>query len=146
MWYRRLYHNPQTTTPTERHSGSAGRQLVRQDVAVSRHHRVADLNRSVLGVIGHTDQDEDRHTRRELQRTSLLGERHPRSHILCKALEPMAHLLQASIDAPRASIGLGDLGALDQLPGKVGRRDLHRLAVRQIAPSPSQYLTALLDL
>jgi hypothetical protein len=52
-------------------SRSASGQLVGQHVTVSRHHRVADLDRGVLAVVGDADQDKDWYSGWELQRPSL---------------------------------------------------------------------------
>ena len=69
-----------------------------------------------------------------------------RSHLLNEPVERMAGLFEPGIDASRTGVVLSDRGAARELGGDVGRCDLYRFAVREVAPFANHHSVASLNL
>ncbi|OBH25337.1 hypothetical protein A5693_06195 [Mycobacterium sp. E1319] len=113
--------------------GSAGRELVFEQVGGSNFHRVADLNRHVIRVICGSQHCQYGNAWFEFQLPPFFGSGHSGCDLLGEVTEYVAILFQSGVDAPGPSVHLLDPRAFGESSRDEGDRRFNRSAIRQVA-------------
>ena len=113
--------------------------MVGEDVRVSGHDRVADLNGPPFAVKGGADEVNNRYAGGEPERLDLGGRGHTGADLLVEVVEVVAEFFEAGVDAAGTRIGLSDLRPASNVERQIRGSELNRLPVQQIPPPTNKH-------